>query len=73
MLKSWRERIKLARLYAAKGKGVPIPYSGRNRYKPGPKWFDDMPGNWIYRFRSKHVAKINNRDQRRMGDPDPHS
>ncbi|MGY4622003.1 hypothetical protein ACVWZ4_007230 [Bradyrhizobium sp. USDA 4472] len=70
MLTSWRKRREVAAFYAAKGKGVPIPYSGRNRFKPGPKWFDDMPGNWFYRWKSKNRTKLSNRDRSRMGDTD---
>lgn len=64
MLTKWSERKQAAEREAARGKGVPIPYSGRNRYKPGPKWIDEIGDNWRRWWRRRSLAKINNRDKR---------
>jgi hypothetical protein len=67
MITKWRLRERLQKMIAAKGKGIPIPYSGRNRYKPAPKWTDDDWGHVTRtnRWRVKNLAKVNNRDERR--------
>ena len=64
MLTKWRQRIAEVRKYAAQGKGVPIPYSGKSRYKPAPKWTDEIGDNWRRWWRAKNLAKMNNRDER---------
>lgn len=67
MLTKWRDRVRLQKAIASKGKGAPIPYTGRNRYKPVSKWPDDDWGDatYTYRWRTKNLAKVNNRDERR--------
>jgi hypothetical protein len=67
MLTRWRDRLGLQRFVASQGKGLPIPYTGRNRYKPVSKWPDDDWGDATatYRWRAKNRARLNNRDLRR--------
>lgn len=50
-------------------RGLPVPFVGRNerrRQRATPHFDDDCwYGSRTYRWRSKNLAKVNNRDERR--------
>ncbi len=72
MKPSWMQRHYIQLALAARGRGITLPWIGKNQKKRqaviAAYYGDDgAPSGWRGYWRSKHLAKLNNRDDRRMG------
>ena len=73
MKPTWMQRYYIRLATAAMGRGITIPWVGKNQKKrqnaTRSKYDDDdFPSGWRIYWRSKNIAKLSNRDIRRMGE-----
>ena len=73
MKPTWMERYYIRLATAANGRRITLPWVGKNQKKrqriaSARYGDDDVPNGWRTFWRSKNIAKLNNRDIRRMGE-----
>lgn len=72
MKPTWMQRRYIRLAVAAMGRGITLPWVGQKQKKrdavTSARYVDEVPHNWRIFQRAKRLAKLNNRDLRRLGE-----